>query len=110
MSTHEQAREPATSTSASQSDTSMSPRTHTMAAGELVAVFRPEQGMLCTSLKHRGEEILRRLDEMEEALATGMSIGIPLNYPWANRLRAAHYDFDGKEVELDPASPWIMKD
>jgi aldose 1-epimerase len=85
-------------------------RTHTMAAGDLVAVFRPEQGMLCTSLKHRGEEILRRLDEMDEALATGMSIGIPLNYPWANRLRGTRYDFDGKEVELDRASPWLMKD
>ncbi|GAB2521107.1 aldose epimerase family protein [Lysobacter humi (ex Lee et al. 2017)] len=85
-------------------------RTHTMAAGDLVAVFRPEQGMLGTSLKHRGEEILRRLDEMDEALATGMSIGIPINYPWANRLRSDQYDFDGKEVTLDPASPWIMKD
>jgi aldose 1-epimerase len=85
-------------------------RTHTLAAGDLVAVFRPEQGMLCTSLKHRGEEILRRVDEMDEALATGMSIGIPLNYPWANRLRGTRYDFDGREVELDPTSPWLMKD
>lgn len=85
-------------------------RTHTMAAGDLVAVFRPEQGMLGTSLKHRGEEILRRLDEMDEALVTGMSIGIPINYPWANRLRIDQYDFDGKEVTLDPASPWLMKD
>ncbi|WP_133479100.1 aldose 1-epimerase [Cognatilysobacter segetis] len=86
------------------------PRTHTLAAGGLVAVFRPEQGMLGTSLKHRGEEILRRVDEMDEALVTGMSVGIPLNYPWANRLRGPRYDFDGKEVELDPASPWLMKD
>lgn len=85
-------------------------RTHTMAAGELVAVFRPEQGMLCTSLKHRGEEILRRVDELGEALKTGMSIGIPLNYPWANRLRGRSFAFDGRDVELDPASPWLMKD
>jgi len=86
------------------------PRTHTMAAGDFIAVFRPEQGMLCTSLKHRGEEILRRLDEIDDALATGMSIGIPLNYPWANRLRGTHYEFDGKQVELDAASPWLMTD
>lgn len=66
--------------------------------------------MLCTSLKHRGAEILRRVDEMAEALATGMSIGVPLNYPWANRLRGTGYVFDGKRVELDPASPWLMKD
>lgn len=85
-------------------------RMHTMAAGDLVAVFRPEQGMLGTSLKHRGEEILRRMDELDEALATGMSIGIPLNHPWANRLRGRAYTFDGRTVELDPASPWLMKD
>ncbi|WP_133501288.1 aldose 1-epimerase [Cognatilysobacter terrigena] len=85
-------------------------RTHTLAAGELLAVFRPEQGMICTSLKHRGQEILRRLDEMDEALATGMSIGIPLNYPYANRIRGTSYEFDGERVELDKASPWIMKD
>ena len=87
-----------------------SARTHTMAAGELVAVFRPEQGMIGLSLKHRGEEILRRIDELDEALATGMSIGIPLNYPYANRLRGRSYEFDGRTVELDPSSPWLMKD
>jgi galactose mutarotase-like enzyme len=81
-----------------------------MAAGDLVAVFRAEQGMVGTSLKHRGEEILRRVDEMPEALETGMSVGIPLNYPWANRLRGTRYEFDGRSVNLDPASPWLMKD
>lgn len=85
-------------------------RTHTLAAGELLAVFRPEQGMICTSLKHRGQEILRRLDEMDEALATGMSVGIPLNYPYANRIRGTSYEFDGQRVELDAASPWTMTD
>lgn len=85
-------------------------RTHTLAAGELVAVFRPEQGMIGLSLKHRGEEILRRVGELDEALTTGMSIGIPLNYPWANRLRDTRYDFDGRAVDLDPASTWLMKD
>jgi aldose 1-epimerase len=109
MSTHDDVR-PETAATTTPRATAAAPRTHTMAAGDLVAVFRPEQGMLCSSLKHRGEEILRRVDEMDEALATGMSIGIPLNYPWANRLRGTRYDFDGREVELDPASPLLMKD
>ncbi|HEY4583921.1 MAG TPA: aldose 1-epimerase, partial [Lysobacter sp.] len=56
------------------------------------------------------EEILRRVDELDEALATGMSIGIPLNYPYANRLRGHGYAFDGRTVQLDPSSPWLMKD
>ena len=109
MSTHEDIHLAGTTAPMAQ-DTPSAVRTHTMAAGDLVAVFRPEQGMLGTSLKHRGEEILRRVDEMDEALATGMSVGIPLNYPWANRLRGTQYDFDGKEVALDRASPWLMKD
>jgi aldose 1-epimerase len=108
MSTHDDMQ--AHTHAAAQQRTETAPRTHTMAAGDVVAVFRPEQGLLGTSLKHRGEEILRRVDEMDEALATGMSVGVPLNYPWANRIRGTRYDFDGKEVELDPASPLLMKD
>lgn len=84
--------------------------THTMAAGDLVCVFRPEQGMICTSLKHRGEEILRLVDDMEEAVASGRSVGVPFLYPWSNRLRGTHYEFNGRVVELDPDSPWLLKD
>jgi galactose mutarotase-like enzyme len=109
MSSHEDLHDPAPFAS-DPSGRAAAVRTHTLAAGDLLAVFRPEQGMVCTSLKHRGEEILRRVDEMDEALATGMSIGIPLNYPWANRLRGTHYEFGGEQVELDPGSPWLMKD
>ncbi|GAB1595842.1 aldose 1-epimerase [Lysobacter claricitrinus] len=106
MTTHETPQTAATATT-SRTET---PRTHTLAAGDLLAVFRPEQGMICTSLKHRGEEILRRIDELPEALATGMSVGVPLNYPYANRIRGTAYEFDGRRVQLDPASPWVMKD
>ena len=85
-------------------------RTHALAAGDFVAVFRPEQGMICTSLKHRGEEILRLVDDMDEAVASGRSVGIPLLYPWANRLSGTSYTFDGRRVDLDKRSPWLLKD
>ncbi len=85
-------------------------RTHTLTAGDLVAVFRPEHGMLGISLKHRGAEILRLLDDLEEAAASGRSVGIPLLHPWANRLDAPRYAAAGKSVTLDPESPWLMRD
>lgn len=85
-------------------------RTHTLRHGDYEAVFRPEHGMLCVSLKHRGEEILRLLDDLEEAAASGRSVGIPLLYPWSNRLSGPHYEAAGRAVDLDPESPWLMRD
>src|SRR5436190_3823865 len=43
--------------------------------GELEATFLPAHGMLATSVRHRGAELLGER-------------GIPLLYPWANRLTA----------------------
>jgi galactose mutarotase-like enzyme len=85
-------------------------RTHTMRAGDLVASFRPEQGMIGTSLTHRGEEILRFPEDIDSAARTGTSVGIPLNYPYANRLRGGGYSVLGRRVDLDPASPWLLTD
>lgn len=79
-------------------------------AGDLAAEFQPERGMLGTSLTHRGEELLRLTDDLDEAAARGRSVGIPLLYPWANRLRGTHYDVLGQHVELDKRSPWLLTD
>jgi aldose 1-epimerase len=51
-----------------------------LSAGDLEATFAPERGMLGTSLRHRGAELLDR---------TG---GIPLLHPWANRLTGLRVD------------------
>jgi aldose 1-epimerase len=88
----------------------MDARTHTMTAGDLVASFLPERGMLGISLKHRGEEVLRLVDDLDDAAAQGRSVGIPINHPWANRLRGTHYRAAGRDVELDPQSPWLLRD
>lgn len=85
-------------------------RTHSMRAGHLAAEFRPEHGMIGTSLTHRGEEILRFPEDLAAAAHSGTSVGIPLNYPWANRLRGSRYTAIGRSVELDPESPWLMTD
>ena len=82
----------------------------TLVAGELEAVFLPDRGMLGASLRHRGEELLGRIDELERAAASGATAGIPLLHPWANRLGGLRYSAAGRTVELDPGSPLLHLD
>jgi aldose 1-epimerase len=79
-------------------------------AGELEAVFLPESGMLGASLRHRGEELLARVDDLEEAAARGSTGGIPLLHPWANRLAGPEYATAGRPVRLDTGSPLLHLD
>lgn len=72
--------------------------------GNLHAVFWPGGGLLGVSLRFRGEELLRRLDDLETARRKGSTAGIPLLYPWANRLAGLHYRAAGREVVLEPGS------
>lgn len=83
---------------------------HTITAGELEAVFLPGHGMLGASLRHRGSEILRRVEDLEAAGAKGSTAGIPLLHPWANRLAGYRYRAGGREVNLDPESPLLHLD
>lgn len=79
-------------------------------AGELEAVFLPGRGMLGVSLRHRGEELLRRIEDLEAAAAKGSTAGIPFLYPWANRLASPHYCIAGRDVTFDPSSPLLHRD
>jgi aldose 1-epimerase len=81
-----------------------------LAAGDQEAVFLPRRGMLGASLRHRGVEILRRMEDLEAAAAKGSSAGIPLLYPWANRLAGPYYCAAAKEVVLEPRSPLLHFD
>jgi len=81
-----------------------------LVAGELVAVFLPGQGMLGASLRLGPQELLGRVENLEAAAAKGSTAGIPLLYPWANRLHAAHYRAAGREVRLDVRSPLLHLD
>src|SRR6266496_1029665 len=92
------------------SDFLKSPTASTLVAGDLEAVFLPAHGMLGASLRHRGVEILRRVEGLEAAAARGSSAGIPLLYPWANRLAEPRYRVLGQEVALDVSSPLLHLD
>ena len=82
----------------------------TLVAGDLQAVFLPDHGMLGASLRYQGVEILRRVEDLEAAAARGSSAGIPLLYPWANRLAEPRYRVLGKEIVLDQSSPLLHRD
>jgi aldose 1-epimerase len=86
------------------------PSARTLVAGDLEAVFLPGHGMLGASLRHRGTEILRRVEDLEAAAVKGSTAGIPLLYPWANRLADFRYRAAEREVVLDPSSPLLHFD
>jgi aldose 1-epimerase len=72
-------------------------------AGDYEVTFHPDVSMLCASLRHRGDEFIawpRSLEEFRAGRATAM----PLVHPWANRLSAWDYSFDGVHVDLHPGS------
>ena len=60
----------------------------TVSSDEMEATFRPDRGMLGTSLRHRGEELLG-------------PEGLPFLAPWANRLGDRRYAVDGVVVDLE---------
>jgi aldose 1-epimerase len=74
-------------------------RSVTLAAGELEATFLPGLGLLGTSLRHRGEELLALpggVDGYRDRHVTGL----PILAPWANRLPGWRYRAAGVEVDL----------
>ncbi|MCJ7838539.1 MAG: aldose 1-epimerase [Burkholderiales bacterium] len=79
-------------------------------SGDIEAVFLPDRGMVCASLRHRGAELLRRVDDLEALANRGSAAGIPLLHPWANRLAAYGYRAAGREVTLAPSSPLLHID
>jgi aldose 1-epimerase len=72
----------------------------TLTSGALEATFLPELGMLGTSLRHHGDEVLA-LPGGLDGYRAGNVTGLPLLAPWANRLGARRYEVNGLVVDLD---------
>ena len=66
----------------------------------LEATFLPGAGMLCCSLRHRGEELLAQNAGVSAYAERGKTMGIPLLYPWANRLAGFDYTVAGRAVAV----------
>lgn len=70
------------------------------ARGGLEAVFVPEAGMVCCSLKHRGEELLGQRGGLRAYVDHYSTMGIPFLHPWANRLGGDKFELEGRQVDL----------
>lgn len=66
--------------------------------------------MVCSSLRHDGEELLALRDGAAAYRDHGSTFGIPLLHPWANRLAEWSYDAGGQSVTLDPARTPVHRD
>jgi aldose 1-epimerase len=78
--------------------------------GELQATFAPDAGMVCCSLRDRRGELLAQRDGVRAYAERGKTMGVPLLYPWANRLAGFGYPTGHGEVRLSPDDPLLMRD
>ncbi|MBV9002702.1 MAG: aldose 1-epimerase, partial [Solirubrobacterales bacterium] len=84
--------------------------TITSAGGHTSAQFVPGANMVCCSLEHDGVEWLAQRRGVATYAEAGKTMGIPLLYPWANRLGRFGYQAAGKTVVLDETDPRIPRD
>jgi len=79
-------------------------------SGNLEATFVPEVGMVCSALRHNGEELLFQRDGIDAYVNDGSVFAIPLLHPWANRLRVWEFELDGQQVKLDSEAKLVHRD
>jgi aldose 1-epimerase len=71
----------------------------TLEAGERDATFLPGCGMLCTSVRHRGEEYVAWPRTLAQFLE-GRMTAVPFVHPWGNRLANREYRVGRRRVDL----------
>jgi aldose 1-epimerase len=69
-------------------------------SSSLAATYVPNAGMIATSLSDGDTELLGQRRGLDAYLSAGKTMGIPLLYPWANRLSAKTYDVGSETVTL----------
>jgi aldose 1-epimerase len=76
----------------------------------VAAQFVPEAGMIGTSLTDAGVELLGQRRGLDAYVAAGKTMGIPILYPWANRLGDNTYTARGVTVTLTPGRDRVRPD
>ena len=74
------------------------------------ATFVPEVGMIGSSLRHEGEELLHQGAGLDAYKSQGSTFALPLLHPWANRLSSWDFELAGQQISLDPGSPITHRD
>jgi aldose 1-epimerase len=82
----------------------------TPANGGIEATFAPGAGMVGCSLRHRGEELLGQRRGLHAYVAQRATMGIPLLYPWANRIARRRFSVAGRDVVIDPEATPLRLD
>ena len=76
----------------------------------LAATFVPAAGMIGVSLSRNAKEMLGQRRGLDSYLDSGRTMGMPILYPWANRLDGDMYSFAGKTVTLTDAMTGVRRD
>lgn len=76
----------------------------------VAAQLVPDAGMICISLTESGVELLGQRGGLDAYVAKGKTMGIPILYPWANRLGANMYTAEGVTVTLTPGENRVRAD
>jgi galactose mutarotase-like enzyme len=79
-------------------------------SSSVTAAFVPVAGMVGTSLADGGDEFLGQRRGLNAYVTTGKTMGIPILYPWANRLSASKYGINGAVVTLTPGTGGVRTD
>jgi aldose 1-epimerase len=79
-------------------------------SSELEAQFVPDAGMIGISLTDSGVELLGHRRGLDAYVAAGKTMGIPILYPWANRLGANTYTAEGTTVTLTAGQHGVRTD
>jgi galactose mutarotase-like enzyme len=82
----------------------------TLHDGPVTAQFVPGAGMIGISLNDDGVELLGQRRGLDTYISAGKTMGLPLLYPWANRLSTNTFDADGTVVEIAPDAPGVRTD
>jgi galactose mutarotase-like enzyme len=79
-------------------------------SSSLTATFVPVAGMIGTSLADAGDEYLGQRRGLDAYVNAGKTMGIPILYPWANRLSGNDYEITGAVVTLTPGTGGVRVD
>jgi aldose 1-epimerase len=79
-------------------------------SSSLEAQFVPDAGMIGVSLTDSGVQLLGQRRGLDAYVADGKTMGIPILYPWANRLGANTYTAEDSTVTLTPGRDGVRTD
>lgn len=79
-------------------------------SSSVVAQFVPEAGMIGSALTDGGVQLLGQRRGLDAYITAGKTMGIPILYPWANRLGANTYTAEDATVTLTAGANGVRAD